>query len=136
MVIEESSVVAAASAAAKYWSERGGFVAEVIATEKVGQIHMTCDQDAVIFRQYFESHKQHLLRSCDELIANMDKRGGGIKNMELLDFPEEADYYQVRMTFETCDSMGANFINSVLETFAKAMVSHHREVYGLSLIHI
>ena len=130
MVIEESSVVAAASAAAKYWSERGGFVAEVIATEKVGQIHMTCDQDAVIFRQYFESHKQHLLRSCDELIANMDKRGGGIKNMELLDFPEEADYYQVRMTFETCDSMGANFINSVLETFAKAMVSHHREVYG------
>jgi len=130
MVIEESSVVAAAAAAAKFWSKRGGFEAEVIATEKVGQVHLTCDQDAVILRQYFADHKEEILSSCDGLVANMDKRGGGIKSMELLDFPEEPDYYQIRMTFETCDSMGANFINSVLETFAKAMISHHREKYG------
>src|SRR5690606_35336230 len=39
MVIEESSVVAAAANAAKFWSERGGFKTEVISTEKVGQVH-------------------------------------------------------------------------------------------------
>lgn len=39
MVIEESSVVAAASSAAKFWSDRGGFHAEVISTTKVGHVH-------------------------------------------------------------------------------------------------
>ena len=39
MTIEESSVVAAASNAAKFWMERGGFKAEVLSTTKVGQVH-------------------------------------------------------------------------------------------------
>jgi len=39
MVIEESSVVAAASAAAKFWYDRGGFKAEIIDMKKVGQVH-------------------------------------------------------------------------------------------------
>ncbi len=39
MMIEESSVVAAASLVAKFWSTRGGFKAEVISTTKIGQVH-------------------------------------------------------------------------------------------------
>ena len=39
MAIEESSVVAAASKAAKFWLDRGGFKAEVISTTKIGQVH-------------------------------------------------------------------------------------------------
>ena len=39
MVIEESSVVAAAAKAAKFWSSRGGFKTEIIGTEKIGQVH-------------------------------------------------------------------------------------------------
>ena len=41
MVVEESSVVAAASLVAKYWSTRGGFKARVISTTKIGQVHFT-----------------------------------------------------------------------------------------------
>ena len=41
MVIEESSVVAAASSAAKFWFDRGGFQAEIIDMKKVGQVHFT-----------------------------------------------------------------------------------------------
>jgi hydroxymethylglutaryl-CoA reductase len=40
MVTEESSVVAAASNAAKYWMSRGGFLSRVISTKKVGQVHL------------------------------------------------------------------------------------------------
>ena len=40
MVVEESSVVAAASKVAKFWSKRGGFKAEVISTTKIGQVHL------------------------------------------------------------------------------------------------
>jgi hydroxymethylglutaryl-CoA reductase len=52
----------------------------------------------------------------------MEARGGGILDIELVDFTkEEAGYYQLKGTFETCDSMGANFINSVLENFAATL---------------
>ena len=39
MAIEESSVVAAASKAAKFWMDRGGFKTKVISTTKIGQVH-------------------------------------------------------------------------------------------------
>ena len=45
MAIEESSVVAAASKAAKYWLHRGGFKTEVIGTEKIGQVHFMYSGD-------------------------------------------------------------------------------------------
>ncbi|WP_205127809.1 hypothetical protein [Okeania hirsuta] len=52
----------------------------------------------------------------------MEARGGGILDIELLDLKnEEADYYQLKVAFETCDSMGANFINSILEQFGKSL---------------
>ena len=50
----------------------------------------------------------------------MEKRGGGILDIELRDKTNSLDnYYQLHATFETLDAMGANFINSCLEQFAK-----------------
>ena len=49
----------------------------------------------------------------------MEKRGGGIKSIELVDKTSiEKGFFQIHVKFETCDAMGANFINSVLEAFA------------------
>ena len=61
MVIEESSVVAAAANAAKYWQSRGGFHAEILSTEKVGQIHFTWDGDIELLRTKFEDLKAKML---------------------------------------------------------------------------
>ncbi len=122
MVIEESSVVAAASSAAKYWSERGGFHAEVLGTVKVGQVHFTWSGKGDILKGCFEDVKKTLIAESQHITANMTQRGGGILGIELVDFTaEEADYYQLRCSFETCDSMGANFINSVLEQFGQTL---------------
>ena len=129
MVIEESSVVAAACSAAKFWSERGGFHAEILGTQKVGQVHFTWAGDPeilmvhpeIIGRGGFQKIKNVLLESALDLTENMRKRGGGISNIELVAFPEEEHYYQLRCTFETCDSMGANFINTVLERLGRTL---------------
>ena len=121
MVIEESSVVAAASSAAKFWSERGGFHAEILGTQKVGQVHFTWAGDPEILRGYMPKIKNVLMVDTTDLTGNMQKRGGGISTIELIEFPEEEQYYQLRCTFETCDSMGANFINSVLEQFGRTL---------------
>jgi len=122
MVIEESSVVAAASAAAKFWMSRGGFKTEVLATKKVGQVHFEWQGDFKKLQSVKEDLEQVLRADTDEITANMRKRGGGILEIELLDLTDkETDYYQLRTTFETCDSMGANFINSVLEQFGRTL---------------
>jgi hydroxymethylglutaryl-CoA reductase len=122
MVIEESSVVAAAASGAKYWAERGGFHTRIIDTQKVGQVHFYWKGRFDALKAELPALKAALISQVGALTANMRKRGGGILDLELLDFSaEEPDYYQLRVTFETCDSMGANFINSVLEAFAEGL---------------
>ncbi|HFA52053.1 MAG TPA: hydroxymethylglutaryl-CoA reductase, degradative [Bacteroidetes bacterium] len=122
MVIEESSVVAAASSAAKYWLTRGGFKTEILGTKKVGQVHFFWNGRAQKLESVFDDLKIQLRKDAADITRNMDKRGGGILDIELIDFTEkEKGYYQLRATFETCDSMGANFINSVLEQFANTL---------------
>lgn len=120
MVVEESSVVAAASLVAKYWSTRGGFKTQVISTTKIGQVHFMYQGDKKALTTYFEQQKQALYSATASITKNMEKRGGGILDIQLIDKTDKlANYYQLHVTFETKDSMGANFINSCLEAIAK-----------------
>lgn len=122
MVIEESSVVAAAAKSAKYWSTRGGFKATVLNTEKIGQVHFIFKGESEKLRAFFNSDKSNLVASTESITKNMQKRGGGILSIELRDKTSELEnYYQLHATFETKDSMGANFINSCLEQLAKTL---------------
>lgn len=122
MVTEESSVVAAASSAAKYWMTRGGFKAKVISTIKVGQVHFSWNGASEKLANLFETIKSRMITDASPLTQNMESRGGGILDIQLINLTHlEPDYYQIKATFETCDSMGANFINSVLESFGKTL---------------
>ncbi len=119
MVTEESSVVAAASNAAKFWLERGGFKAEVISTEKNGQIHLNYFGDEKVLEAFFETVKPALHRSIQDIEKNMKSRGGGLKELSLVDKSNILEgYFYIHATFETLDAMGANFINSCLEQMA------------------
>jgi len=132
MVIEESSVVAAAAAAAKFWLSRGGFKTEVIGTKKVGQLHFKFSGGSELLNQIFPEIEAYFREGTSDLTENMRNRGGGIESLELIDFTkEEKNYYQIRGEFETCDSMGANFINSILEKFGhllKTFILNHESV--------
>jgi len=125
MVIEESSVVAAASSAAKFWMSRGGFSATVLSTKKEGQVHFDWKGDAEKLFKLFPAIKTTLIEESSHITANMRKRGGGIIDVQLLDLTHlEPNYYQLRVLVETCDSMGANFINSILENFGKVLTNY------------
>ena len=118
--IEESSVVAAASKSAKFWGARGGFKTTILGTEKIGQVHFLYRGDQSKLNDYFNFIKPTLLSDTEGITKNMQKRGGGITSLSLVDKTSELEnYYQIHATFETKDSMGANFINSCLEQFAK-----------------
>lgn len=122
MVIEESSVVAAAAKSAKYWSTRGGFKATVLNSEKIGQVHFIYKGDVQKLEKFFNSTKSKFFLETENITKNMQKRGGGILDIELRNKTSELEnYFQLHATFETKDSMGANFINSCLEQFAKTL---------------
>ncbi|WP_396138094.1 hydroxymethylglutaryl-CoA reductase, degradative [Flavobacterium sp.] len=122
MAIEESSVVAAASKAAKFWGERGGFKTTIINTEKIGQVHFLFHGNSEKLTTFFNKIKPTFFDDTQEITKNMQKRGGGILAIELRNKTNEIpNYYQLHATFNTKDSMGANFINTCLEQFAKTL---------------
>ena len=122
MAIEESSVVAAASKAAKFWLERGGFKTEVLGTEKVGQVHFMYRGEQNKLTDFFNSVRPKLITSVASITQSMEKRGGGINDIVLRNLTDKIEgYHQLHCTFETLDAMGANFINSCLEQFAKTL---------------
>jgi hydroxymethylglutaryl-CoA reductase len=122
MVIEESSVVAAASNAAKFWFDKGGFKAEVVDTVKIGQVHFIWNGRKELLQKEFAELKAQLILNTKDITKNMENRGGGILDVELVDMNDkEPGYFQLKCSFETVDSMGANFVNSCLEEFASTL---------------
>lgn len=129
MVIEESSVVAAASRSAGFWAKNGGFSIRVLDMLKKGQVHFMWSGSGSFLKSIFPRIKDQIIADTAYITANMDKRGGGIVDVVLLDLNHKIEnYYQLDVTFCTADAMGANFINTCLETmagtFSKYLIQH------------
>ena len=125
MVTEESSVVAAAAKSANFWADKGGFKATVKSTTKIGHVHFLWKGDNTDdLTSFIAGIVPKFYTESDGITANMRKRGGGILAIQLVDKTADIPhYYQLEAEFETCDSMGANFINSCLEKFADVLKS-------------
>lgn len=123
MAVEESSVVAAASKAAKFWLDKGGFKTTIIDTKKLGHTHFILQAEPHKIKHFFNFNlKKKLFEDTENITQNMRNRGGGILDIELIDKTAEMpNYYQLKASFDTKDSMGANFINSCLEQFGKTL---------------
>lgn len=134
MVTEESSVVAAAANAAKFWHDKGGFKTVINNSVKIGQVHFTYPGEKEKLTSFFPELKYKLIEGVKDITANMEKRGGGVLNIELLDFSDkEKDLFQLKCSFETVDSMGANFINSCLEEFGSILINEIQQSTKFSL---
>ena len=122
MVNEESSVIAAACKAAKFWRTKGGFKTSIKSFKKTGQVHFIYSGNKTDLMDFFNINKSKFFEDCNSITSNMVKRGGGIIDIELLDKTNDIEnYFQLNAIFDTVDSMGANFINSCLEQFASTL---------------
>jgi hydroxymethylglutaryl-CoA reductase len=122
MVIEESSVVAAAAKGARFWASRGGFRTRIQSTLKTGQIHFEWHGPEEPLQRHLAMVGQLLRQAATPITQNMEKRGGGIVGMTLLPTGNtDRHLWQLLVTFETVDSMGANFINSCLEAMRQPL---------------
>lgn len=133
MVTEESSVVAAASAAASFWAARGGFKARILGTQKIGQVHFLFNDDHKKLEAASAEIIGFLQKRVAPIAANMVKRGGGITGMEIRNRSQLIEnYFQLHLTFETVDAMGANFINSVLEECSRGLGDFFQQKPGFA----
>lgn len=125
MVIEESSVVAAASKAAKFWSAHSGFKTKVLSTTKNGQLFFTADWSLAELNNLMPDLEAALRDSVRTITFNMEKRGGGITGFKLThEVLVDEQTYCLMVHFETADSMGANFINTCLEKMGDELVRY------------
>jgi len=86
-----------------------------------------------VLKAYFKDIKYLLIENAKPITKNMEKRGGGILDIELIDKTDRiTNYYQLHASFETLDAMGANFINSCLESFANTLKSETASFGNLS----
>ena len=120
MVIEEPSVVAGASFLAKLVRQSGGFQAEMLGSEMIGQIQILDLSDVVSARDVLLKHKEQILAEADEVDPVLIQLGGGAKDLEVRIFPDTpvGPMLVAHLIFDTRDAMGANAVNSAAERLA------------------
>ncbi len=120
MVVEEPSVVAAISHAAKLIREGGGFQAEVTPSVMIGQIQLLDLPDLEAASATLEAHREELLEQancCDPLMLRL---GGGARDISFRPLPETpaGPMLVVHLHYDVRDAMGANTVNTAVEAIA------------------
>lgn len=118
MAVEETSVIAAASATAKWLRETGEITTETIGNTIIGQIQIAKVRDFSHLKTSIETHKQKLIDSVNQqIVPNFVARGGGVVDMTVRNIPrgDGHDMAVIHVEFNPCNAMGANVITQVCE---------------------
>ena len=135
MVVEEPSVVAAASNAAKMVREGGGFGAEMDAPLMVAQIQLTAVRDREAARERVLAAKEEILTRADAAIPGLIERGGGARDVEVRVLGSDEDAMLVVHVLVDCrDAMGANLVNGVAERVADRLAELAGGRVGLRIL--
>ena len=126
MAVEEASVVASASYIAKIVRDAGGFTTEATDRVMIGQIQVIGSPDLHQAKDAILKEKESLLQQANKAYPSIVARGGGAEDLEVRILNETADslYQQmlvVHIYINTCDAMGANMINTMVESLAPSV---------------
>src|SRR5262252_3699984 len=123
MAVEEPSVIAAVSFAAKIVREAGGFIAEADDSMMIGQVQVTRYGDPTEASQRILAAKDEILALANSFHPALVNRGGGAKDVEVRvlpapEGPRGEPLLIVHLLIDTQEAMGANLINTVAEGVA------------------
>ncbi len=132
MVVEEPSVVAAASNAAKMARKGGGFTADIDPPLMISQIQLLDVADVTAARERIAALEPELLRLADCAIPGLVARGGGAREIEIRALDQ--DMIVVHVLVDCRDAMGANLVNTVAEAIAPRLAEIAGGVVGLRIL--
>jgi hydroxymethylglutaryl-CoA reductase len=135
MVVEEPSVVAAASSAAKMVRSGGGFLAEADAPLMISQIQLVKVEEMETAASLLRLGEKEILRLADRAVPGLVARGGGARAIEVRILGEPADQMIVVHVLVDCqDAMGANLVNTIAEAVADRLASIAHATVGLRIL--
>ncbi|HEY1959217.1 MAG TPA: hydroxymethylglutaryl-CoA reductase, degradative [Polyangiaceae bacterium] len=135
MVVEEPSVVAAASNAAKMIREGGGFIAETDPPLMVAQVQLTGVRDRRAAMERVLAAKDELLELADRAIPGLVERKGGSRDIEVRILGTDEDAMLVVHVLIDCrDAMGANLVNGAAERIAPRLAELTGGGIGLRIL--
>ncbi|WP_019217986.1 hydroxymethylglutaryl-CoA reductase, degradative [Legionella tunisiensis] len=118
LAVEETSIIAALSKTAKWIRQHGEIHTQVRGDCIIGQIQLAKIDNLERFAAIFHENKQFLIEKANEEVAfSMVRRGGGVVDLELRQLQREDGHKMavIHLMMNSCDAMGANIINQVLE---------------------
>jgi hydroxymethylglutaryl-CoA reductase len=135
MVVEEPSVVAAASNAAKMVRGGGGFIADFDPPLMISQIQLVDVRDAVAATRAIESASREILSIANDSVPGLVARGGGAKTLEVrtLGTPKDA-MIVVHVIVDCKDAMGANLVNTIAEAVSDRLAEIAQAKVGLRIL--
>ena len=121
LVVEEPSIVAGLSGAARVARLGGGFTVEPVDPILIGQVQIVIDSDPENVRQKLIEHREDIVALANSLHPKMVARGGGALDIEIFDYEAEEDgrlMVVMHLLVDTRDAMGANLVNTMCEGVA------------------
>ena len=121
LAVEEPSIVAALSSAAKIARESGGYKADATDPILVGQIQVVNIQNIEQARNNLLNRKEEILNLANSLHPRMVARGGGALDFKIKTYPMESfdgEMLIIDLHVNTMDAMGANLVNGMCEGIA------------------
>ncbi|MBT8087710.1 MAG: hydroxymethylglutaryl-CoA reductase, degradative, partial [Gammaproteobacteria bacterium] len=136
LVLEEPSVVAALSGAARLARNCGGFAARCDESLLVGQVHVSGVEDPAAGLQALESRRQQLLDAANDVHPRLAARGGGVREVDFarLELPDGSPLIRVHLLVDTVDAMGANLVNTICEAIAPQIAALCRGNIALRIL--
>ncbi|MEJ7732722.1 MAG: hypothetical protein WKG00_26415, partial [Polyangiaceae bacterium] len=118
MAVEEPSIVAAASNAARMVRLSGGFFGDADPPLMTAQVQLDEVPDAERAAERVRAHSQALLAAGDASIPRMVERGGGCRDLDVRVLDAAAGVLVVHVYVDVGDAMGANMVDTVAEALA------------------
>jgi hydroxymethylglutaryl-CoA reductase len=116
MVIEEPSVVAAASNAARFARKHGGFTSENVRSVMISQIQITHIQDFEYAKKQIIDNKDQILKIANEQDPLLNELGGGALDLEIRELDtRRGKMLIIHLLVNVLDAMGANVVNTMAE---------------------
>ena len=125
LVVEEPSVVAAVSGAARLARSSGGFTTECDESLLTGQVHLAGVSDVKSASSSILNAKDEILKNANAVHPRLLSRGGGVREIEVreLELADGSQSIVVHLHVDTCDAMGANLVNTICEVVAPQLAA-------------
>lgn len=132
MAIEESSVVAAASYAAKLSRESGGFKVSASTPIMIGQVHIKSIPDVDVAVHEIEKNKKKLLEMANSVDPVLLSVGGGARDIQCRRIAK--NMLMVHLLVDVRDAMGANIVNTMSEKITSKLALFSRGKVGVRIV--